>query len=308
MASPAPIPFPTACCCGPVAPSTPAWPGRGRLVGRPSPTRRRRRPGHGRGVGGGRLHRPRRRAGPRSGDHVLVRVLRPATAFAGRAHPDRPGAGRSAERLRVGLTSCAYWSCGFFNAYANLAARDLDLVVHVGDYIYENDFAAGAGRPCGPTSLRARWSRSPATAPGTPSTGPTPTCRPCTPPPDRRRWDDHEIVGGAWRDGAAAHLPACHGPWDERRAAAVQAYFEWMPVRRPGPESVYRTLSLGPLADLVMLDTRLVGRDRPATDARRPVLGRSIPAASAARRRAVAVARRRRRRHRPPGGCWSATR
>jgi alkaline phosphatase D len=70
--------------------------------------------------------------------------------------------------LRVGLASCANWSCGFFNAYANLAARDLDLVVHVGDYLYEN-------------SPRGRASPWRTTAPATPSTARTPTCRPSTP-------------------------------------------------------------------------------------------------------------------------------
>ncbi|MGH9265616.1 MAG: alkaline phosphatase D family protein, partial [Acidimicrobiales bacterium] len=50
------------------------------------------------------------------------------------------------EHLRLGLVSCAYWSCGFFNAYANLAARDLDLVVHVGDYLYENDMMSRSRR------------------------------------------------------------------------------------------------------------------------------------------------------------------
>jgi alkaline phosphatase D len=84
-------------------------------------------------------------------------------------------------------------------------------------------------------------------------------------------WDDHELIGGTWREGATAHRPG-HGPWAPRLAAARQAYFEWIPVRRPAHDSVYRTVPLGPLADLVMLDTRLAGRDRPAKDARRPAV------------------------------------
>jgi phosphodiesterase/alkaline phosphatase D-like protein len=96
--------------------------------------------------------------------------------------------------LRVGLASCANWSCGFFNAYANLAARDLDLVVHVGDYLYENDLMrlsrravrktpwwGGVGGWFFPTSPRGRASPWRTTAPATPSTARTPTCRPSTP-------------------------------------------------------------------------------------------------------------------------------
>jgi alkaline phosphatase D len=85
-------------------------------------------------------------------------------------------------------------------------------------------------------------------------------------------WDDHELVGGAWRDGAGAHRPERHGPWAERVSAATQAYFEWVPVRQQAPGEVYRTVRLGPLADLVMLDTRLTGRDRPVKDAKRPAI------------------------------------
>ena len=172
--------------------------------------------------------------------------------------PDRP-----VEHLRVGLTSCANWPCGFFNAYANLAARDLDLIVHVGDYIYENDRVSGsrravrAHRPRGvcvtlddyrtrhaqyraDPDLQALHARHPVVA----------------------AWDDHEIAGGAWRDGAHAHRRR-HGSWVDRRAAAVQAYFEWIPVRRRAPESASRSVGLGPLAQLVMLETRLSGRERP---------------------------------------------
>lgn len=171
------------------------------------------------------------------------------------------------DRLRIGLTSCASWPCGFFNAYRNLAARDLDLVVHVGDYIYETDMASRrreaprvhrpGGTPHDLVDYRARYAqyrldpdlqalhaRHPVAA----------------------VWDDHEFAGGAWRDGAANHNPRRQGPWADRRAAASRAYREWIPVRSPSPGTVHRTLHLGPLGDLVLLDTRLIGRDRPANN------------------------------------------
>ena len=223
--------------------------------------------------------------------HVEVGGLEPATAYwygfsaGGTASPvgrtrTAPALDGPEGHLRLGLTSCAYWSCGFFNAYARLAARQLDLVVHVGDYIYENDVMRTSRRqvrghrPRGPLltldDYRARHAQY--------RTDPdlqTLHAR----HPVAVAWDDHDLVGGSWREGASAHRPS-HGDFEARRAAALQAYFEWMPVRRSSHESVYRALRLGPLADLVLLDTRLVGRDRPATDGRRPVLrsrdGRSL--------------------------------
>jgi len=216
--------------------------------------------------------------------HVDVTGLDPETTYwygfrAGEASSPvgrtrtAPAPNAPVEHLRLGLASCAYWSCGYFNVYANLAAQDLDLVVHVGDYIYENDFvsrtrgAARAHRPPGPLvtldDYRARYAQYRKDPDLQALHGRHPVAA---------VWDDHEIVGGAWQGGASAHHPGFHGGWDERRTAAVQAYGEWMPARRRDTTSVYRSLPLGPLADLVLLDTRLVGRDRPATDARRAVL------------------------------------
>ena len=216
--------------------------------------------------------------------HVDVRGLEPATAYwygftcgderspIGRSRtapaPDGPDA-----HLRLGLVSCSYWSCGFFNAYANLATRDVDLVVHVGDYIYENDVmsrsprAVRAHRPAGRLrtleDYRVRYAqyRTDPDLQALHAAHPVATV-----------WDDHELAGGTWRGGARAHDPEWLGPWELRRAAAVQAYREWMPMRRPGTESVYRALHLGPLADLVLLDTRMIGRDEPVLNSDRPVL------------------------------------
>jgi alkaline phosphatase D len=215
--------------------------------------------------------------------HVDVGGLEPSTSYwfgfrAGDA-TSPPGRTRTAPApdgppvpLRLGVASCAYWSCGFFNAYANLAARDVDLVVHVGDYLYENDLvsrsrrAVRAHRPRGPVvtldDYRARYAQYRTDPDLQALHGRHPVVA---------IWDDHELGGGAWREGATAHLPERYGPWKDRRAAAVQAYFEWMPVRRAARDSVFRTVRLGPLGDLVLLDTRLVGRDRPAAGAHRPV-------------------------------------
>lgn len=207
--------------------------------------------------------------------HVDVGGLEPATTyyfdFAARGATSPVGRTRTAPagrtgHVRLGLVACASWPAGFFNAYRHLAARELDLVVHLGDYLYEHGGHTGE-------AVRAH---DPAAAPHDLAGyrqrhGQYKTDR------DLQRlharhpmvavWDDHEIAGNAWRDGAGAHDPATHGDWRRRRDAAVGAYLEWVPVRaRPGADvpRIYRSLQLGDLAELIMLDTRLVGRDRPA--------------------------------------------
>jgi len=212
-------------------------------------------------------------------DHTVqvdVGGLEPATTYwyGFRAGDARSPAGRTrtapaadgpVRHLRLGLTSCASWPCGYFNAYANLAGRDLDLVVHVGDYMYENDRvsltprAVRAHRPPGELVTLDDYRRRHAQYRTDPDLQALHARHPVV-----AVWDDHEIVGGAWREGASDHRPSRHGRWEDRRAAAVRAYLEWTPIRNAGSSSVYRRVRLGPLADLVMLDTRLTGRDRPA--------------------------------------------
>jgi alkaline phosphatase D len=217
--------------------------------------------------------------------HVVVAGLRPSTTYwyGFRAGGDRSPIGRTrtlpspdgpVERLRLGVVCCSHYATGYFNAYARLAERDVDLVVHLGDYIYEAE------------AKHERWTRLH-----------RPRGRCLTLPDYRARhaqyktdpdlqalharhpmvavWDDHELAGNAWWDGAAGHVPLTDGDWPRRRAAAVRAYREWMPSGLPDPADPYRiwrTVRLGPLADLVLLDTRLKGRERPAAG-RRPVLG-----------------------------------
>ncbi len=191
-----------------------------------------------------------------------------------------PAAGAAVDRLRLGLVSCASYADGWFHAYRNLARRDVDLVVHVGDYLYENGRHSRDGPRRHPAAravtlddyrtrhalyksdpdLRALHARHPMAA----------------------VWDDHELAGGAWSGGAREHIPRRDGPWVERKAAAVRAYWEWMPLRPPDParpERIYRTLGWGDLVDLTLLDTRLIGRDEPLGPnvvARVPRAGRSI--------------------------------
>jgi alkaline phosphatase D len=77
-------------------------------------------------------------------------------------------------------------------------------------------------------------------------------------------WDDHEIANDAWRGGAENHQDD-EGGWQDRRDAAIRAWFEWMPVRGvpSGADTrIFRRFRYGNLLSLIMLDTRLHGRDR----------------------------------------------
>ena len=218
-------------------------------------------------------------------DHTVkvdVRGLQPSTTYyygftaGGAASPvgrTRTAARGSTERLRIGVVSCACWPHGFFNAYHHLADRDVDLVLHLGDYIYENgDAWDELGRAHHPpwqlrtlADYRARHAQYKTDL-------------------DLQRlhrrhpvvavWDDHDVASDAWRDGAGSHDPGDDGDWHARRAAAIQAFLEWLPVRVPDaahPERIYRSFGLGDLAKLTVIDARLVGRDRPAADGKRTV-------------------------------------
>ncbi|HEY0710056.1 MAG TPA: alkaline phosphatase D family protein, partial [Polyangia bacterium] len=72
-------------------------------------------------------------------------------------------------------------------------------------------------------------------------------------------WDDHETANNAWSTGAENHQ-STEGAWADRKAAGQRAYAEWMPIRDQADGRIWRKLTWGDLADLVMLDTRLWAR------------------------------------------------
>ncbi|HWI17173.1 MAG TPA: alkaline phosphatase D family protein [Vicinamibacterales bacterium] len=177
-------------------------------------------------------------------------------------------------RVRLGVVSCSNLPQGYFNAYACLAnRRDLDAILHLGDYIYEYANAQyGDG---------TRWGRIPAPDKemvvledyrtrhaqykADPDSQAIHQMHPfiCV-------WDDHEFTNNAWQGGAQNHNNDGReeGEWRARRTAATQAYFEWMPIREDGQtrlERIYRAFQFGDLASLVMLDTRVVGREQQTT-------------------------------------------
>lgn len=175
-----------------------------------------------------------------------------------RTLPDGP-----TSAFTIALFSCSNLPFGWFNAYAHAAARqDIDLVAHVGDYLYEypaGDYPslkqAVPGRDIQPAheivalaDYRLRYAayRS---------------------DPDLARlhllfpmiaqWDDHEITNDSWKGGAENHNDG-EGAWPDRVAAAERAYREWMPVA----DTRWRHYQVGDLATIFLPETRVTGRDK----------------------------------------------
>jgi alkaline phosphatase D len=148
---------------------------------------------------------------------------------------------------------------------------DLDLVVHLGDYIYEYGTAEyGEIRDYEPAheilslaDYRTRYSQYRRDA----------DLQEChRQHPMVAVWDDHEVADNAWAMGASNHSSSTEGPFADRMAAAYQCYAEWMPLREGAEGIVYRSLAFGELLHLVMLDTRIVGREQQLDSVMDPAL------------------------------------
>ena len=200
--------------------------------------------------------------------NVVAEGLAAGTAYHYRfveAGPDQPisspvGQVRTApdaavDQLRFGVVSCSNYGYGRFHAYRHLLEREVDAVIHLGDYIYEyaNE---GEGETYGTVrslepgheilsvdDYRTRYAQY--------------RTDPDLQELHRRHamihvWDDHEFADDPLIGGAANHQPE-DGDWDARVAAALEAYTEWMPTRLDG-NKIYRSLDYGPLATVVGLD------------------------------------------------------
>jgi len=181
------------------------------------------------------------------------------------------------DSLRFGVVSCARYHDGYYNAYARLADRnDVCAILHLGDYYYEND--GNNVRPTSPSKeilnledYRMRLSHYRLDED---------LMRVHQQYPFICVWDDHETANNSWSGGADNH-DASEGNWFNRKAEAIKAYFEWMPVRMPDPAldtlRIYRKFRYGDLVELHMLDTRLQGREEQsssaAADPGRTILG-----------------------------------
>jgi alkaline phosphatase D len=170
-----------------------------------------------------------------------------------------PAKGMKASELSFAFASCQKWPDGYFSAYRHLAEEDLDLVVHLGDYVYEEGIPADGGyrRTPVPGQLREscrtldRWRLQYALVKSDPDLQ-----RAHARFPWIVTWDDHEV-----QNDYANETSQYEGNIRALRAAAYQAYYEHQPLRRSSiPTSqemrLYRRLSYGDLAQFSVLDGR----------------------------------------------------
>ena len=221
--------------------------------------------------------------------HVEVGGLRPAAWYwyrfdvGGESSPigrtrTAPAANSTPERYRFAFASCQHFEMGHYTAYEHLAAEDLELVAHLGDYIYE-----GAANPNMPAASSVRSHQA-----WEPTTLEQYRNRYALYKSDRLlqaahaafpwvvTWDDHEVdnnYAGAVSQDTMPRVPA--DQFFVRRAAAYQAYYEHQPLRKAsipkGPDMLlYRTINAGQLARFHVLDTRQYRSDQACGDGIKP--------------------------------------
>ena len=177
---------------------------------------------------------------------------------------------KNTESVKIGVFSCSNFPAGYFNAYQAAAEKnDLDLWLHLGDYLYEYPMGGYA------TDNAEKLGRTP-----------SPTHEMITLSDYRLRhaqykldhgskalhkhapliavWDDHEFSNDAWKRGAENHSEdGSEGDFYARRSAAIKAYYEWMPIReQQNKRKIFREFKIGKLIHLIMLDTRQYARDK----------------------------------------------
>ena len=182
-----------------------------------------------------------------------------------------PDANLLPERYRFAFTSCQHYEAGLYTAYEHLVREDIELVAHLGDYIYE-----GANNPSAPAGSLSRSHQA---------------WEPMTLEQYRNRyalyksdpalraahaafpwivtWDDHEVENNYV--GAVSQTNDPRDQFLTRRAAAYQAYYEHQPLRKAsiprGPDMLlYRTVGAGRLAKFHVLDTRQYRSDQSCGD------------------------------------------
>lgn len=187
-----------------------------------------------------------------------------------------PALGAPAERLRIGVASCAHYERGLFSAYRHMAEERPDLVLFLGDYIYEYSNAPG-------TPGLARSYNAPE---ATDLAGYRYRYALHHSDPDLQQlhaaapwiatWDDHEVQDDY--SSIYSKDPAINvARFQQRRAAAYQAFLENLPLRRPrlgsnGSPLIYRRFAWGDLASLPVLDGRQYRSKQPCYQA--PAFGK----------------------------------
>lgn len=169
--------------------------------------------------------------------------------------------------IKLAVCSCSNYPAGLFNVYKAMATSDADIIVHLGDYIYEygqgqygtNEFTTSLNRSHEPANeiitlaeyrMRYKQYRSDKNLQLAHQKKPF-ICV----------WDDHEITNDTYKDGAENHQPN-EGSFEARKADAIKAYSEFLPLRSSNTSLIYRNFNIGNLVNLIMLDTRVIARDK----------------------------------------------
>ncbi|KAJ3149559.1 hypothetical protein HDU89_003612 [Geranomyces variabilis] len=191
-----------------------------------------------------------------------------AMSAAGKTHTI-PVANADLASYRLAVVSCSNLPAGYFNAYAGIGKRDdIDIVLHLGDYIYEyqnGKYGDGTSKgrvpqPDKELSTLADYRTRHAQYKADVDLQAAHLAHPWV-----TVWDDHEFADDSWIGGAEGTKPPVPGPWEARKLAAMRAYFEYMPIRAAlidGVGKIYRSFAVGNLFDLAMLDTRMAGREK----------------------------------------------
>jgi alkaline phosphatase D len=182
-----------------------------------------------------------------------------------------PAADAMSQSIRLALASCQHYETGYYTSYEHMLREDLDLVLHVGDYIYE-----GPGREkqirkhVGPKldslvdyrNRHAQYKTDPALQAMHAAA------------PWLVTWDDHEFENNC-ANCVSERKNAVEADFRGQRARAYQAYYEHMPLRRSslpkGPDmQLYRRVPVGRLAEFFVLDARQYRDDQPCGDGNKP--------------------------------------
>ncbi len=173
----------------------------------------------------------------------------------------------NATAIKLAVCSCSNYPAGLFNVYQAMAKSDADIIIHLGDYIYEygqnqygtNQFTDSLNRRHEPATeiislqdYRTRYKQYRSDKNLQLAHQKKPFI--CV-------WDDHEITNDTYKDGAENHQPN-EGSFEVRKADAIKAYSEFLPLRTSDFNLIYRNFAIGNLINLIMLDTRVVGRDK----------------------------------------------
>jgi alkaline phosphatase D len=192
----------------------------------------------------------------------------------------------SLQPVRFAFWSCQDYTHGYYNAHELLAKEDLDFVVCLGDYIYDETYHTVADK----TGVRDDRIGRAQQATGEAGVG---YYRAAETLADYRRkyelyrsdpalrkvqarfptvmlWDDHEVQDNYAGGDPTGGLPPDHHYSRKRRAAAYKAFFETMPYSPPKPDRIYRRLRFGRTVDLLVMDQRQYRANQPCNDAVAP--------------------------------------